>query len=424
MKTLILQLVIIFCASTLFAQWVPVNNGLDDHPPTTLMPLGEDMVLGTYGGGIYKTTNNGDSWENYNGNLGNLNVNDIRGAGSYTSLFVATEGGPFYTDDMVDYLDCTSTGLTNTDISFFWILDNELGGDFMASANGGGIFLSDEYTGPWTAASNILGADLTVSDIGGYSEDEQEYMVLSTNEGTFWAVNGATEWTAMNNGLTGEALKVNRIAGLGFMILIATDDGLYYNYEIADEWLQLIPNEKLNTVLVVMSPMLPTGFGCFAFGENSFYSEDLFTWSPIIMDGVIGEVTAAHTNSTHIFVGVTTSGKDDKLSGGMFRASLDQLVVGVKEPSGDKNTGLLGQNYPNPFSGLTTISYRLNKTDYVSIAVYDICGKKVHSLVNQKQATGDYQLGFDARNFSEGIYYYTLEIGTTYTETKKMVIKR
>lgn len=40
MKKNLLQIVLILCATTMFAQWVPVNNGLDNYPPTALLPLG------------------------------------------------------------------------------------------------------------------------------------------------------------------------------------------------------------------------------------------------------------------------------------------------------------------------------------------------------------------------------------------------
>ncbi len=204
MKKLLLQIALAFCASTLFAQWVPINNGLDDYSPTALWPFAEDMVLGTNGGGIYKTTDNGDNWTNINGNLGNLNVKDLRAFASLTSMFVATDGGPYATLDMMNYTNCTSTGLSNTDVNYFWWGDENLGGEFMVGTNGGGVFASGDYFGPWISSNSGLSGDaLIVNDLTGYSDNDVEFSVVATEGGTYWAINGATEWTAKNNGLVG-----------------------------------------------------------------------------------------------------------------------------------------------------------------------------------------------------------------------------
>jgi hypothetical protein len=335
-------------------------------------------------------------------------------------MFVATEGGPYVTMDMADYTDCTSTGLTHTDINYFWWGDENLGGEFMAGTNGGGVFASDDYAGPWNPANtNLAGDALIINDMGGYSEGDESYTVVATEAGTFWAINGATEWTEINSGLSGDALKVKRIAGLAFFVLAATHDGLYYNLDMASEWLPLIAGEKLNTVIIVMSASLPTGFACMAFGENAFYSEDFFNWIPLDLTGVEGEITAANTNSTHLFIGSTTDSKD---GGALYRKPLDQLTVGVEEHSiNDKFVTLL-QNHPNPFTGLTEISYSLSRAGFVSLKVYDIFGREVSSLVDEFMSPGQYQVEFDASGMSEGLYFYILDAGKNNRITKKMMI--
>ena len=424
MRKNLLMIILLFCATTLFAQWVQVNNGLDNYPPTTMWTLEDDMVVGTDGGGLYKTADNGDNWISINGNLGNLNVNAIRGFNTLTSLFVATDGGPFLTLDLVDYIDCTSTGLTNTDVNYFWWGDeNVCGGDIMVGTNGGGVFGSDEPTGPWTPANtNLSGDALIINDMGGYAEDEEEFSVMATDGGTYWAINGATEWTEKNTGLTGDALKVKKIEGLGFFVLIATHDGLYYNLDLADEWLPLIPNEKLNVVLVVMSDQLPTGFAVMAFGENAFYSEDSFNWTQMDLGGITGEITTAFHNSTDLFIGVTNAKKDGKETGGVYRAPLNLLPVGIDEITTWENSAILKQNYPNPFSESTNISYSLKKSDFVNLKVYDFAGREIKTLVNNYQNEGNYSVVFDAENLANGIYSYKLQIGNSLNKTKKMML--
>jgi len=84
----------------------------------------------------------------------------------------------------------------------------------------------------------------------------------------------------------------------------------------------------------------------------------------------------------------------------------------------------LFQNYPNPFNPTTIINYELKITNYVKIIVYDILGKEVTKLVNQKQNPGAYQVDFSGINYSSGVYFYTLFIDNKIVDTKKMVLLR
>lgn len=80
----------------------------------------------------------------------------------------------------------------------------------------------------------------------------------------------------------------------------------------------------------------------------------------------------------------------------------------------------LEQNYPNPFNPTTTIGFSLPKAEKVEIEVYDILGRKVATLLNERQSTGQHQVVFDAKRIGSGIYFYRLRAGS-FSETKKMV---
>jgi serine protease len=84
-------------------------------------------------------------------------------------------------------------------------------------------------------------------------------------------------------------------------------------------------------------------------------------------------------------------------------------------------TFYLSQNYPNPFNPITTINYELPITNYVELAVYNILGQKIASLVSDKQQAGHHQVKWNAAGFASGIYYYRLEAGN-FVQTKKLVL--
>ncbi|MCB0750364.1 MAG: T9SS type A sorting domain-containing protein, partial [Ignavibacteriae bacterium] len=57
----------------------------------------------------------------------------------------------------------------------------------------------------------------------------------------------------------------------------------------------------------------------------------------------------------------------------------------------------------------------------VKLIVYDILGREVTTLVNQKQKPGNYEVEFNARNLTSGIYFYRITAGT-FNEVKKMIL--
>ena len=93
----------------------------------------------------------------------------------------------------------------------------------------------------------------------------------------------------------------------------------------------------------------------------------------------------------------------------------------------------LYQNYPNPFNPTTTIKYSIptssplakgrTEVGFVSLKVYDVLGREVATLVNEKQSPGNYEVTFNAVGLPSGIYFYKLTAGN-FTEAKKMVLMK
>jgi len=97
----------------------------------------------------------------------------------------------------------------------------------------------------------------------------------------------------------------------------------------------------------------------------------------------------------------------------------------------------LSQNYPNPFNPTTTLKYSVPTSPqpspyqgegvrvglFISLKVYDILGREVATLVNQKQPPGNYKVEWNAANGPSGVNFYKLKTGN-FTETTKMLLLR
>ena len=86
----------------------------------------------------------------------------------------------------------------------------------------------------------------------------------------------------------------------------------------------------------------------------------------------------------------------------------------------------LYQNYPNPFNPLTSIKYDLPKDEHTFIAVFDIMGRHLKTLVDKKQRAGFKTIKWDATNsqgkrVAAGMYIYQIKAGA-FNDTKKMVL--
>ena len=79
------------------------------------------------------------------------------------------------------------------------------------------------------------------------------------------------------------------------------------------------------------------------------------------------------------------------------------------------------QNYPNPFNPSTTINYELPASNFVTLKIYDLVGKEVATLVNEKLDAGRYSATFNGSNLASGMYFYKITAGE-FTFVRKMVL--
>ncbi len=134
--------------------------------------------------------------------------------------------------------------------------------------------------------------------------------------------------------------------------------------------------------------------------------------------------------------GTTTEPKayeyiDSKLATGNYTYRLKQIDFdGTSTYSDEVNVIVqlplqysLEQNYPNPFNPSTTISYSIPEDGFVKLAVYNMLGEEVTTIVNTTQKAGKYDVNFNASKLSSGVYVYRIE-AANFTSSKKLMLMK
>ncbi len=109
-----------------------------------------------------------------------------------------------------------------------------------------------------------------------------------------------------------------------------------------------------------------------------------------------------------------------------------KVITGTDESETIVKSFVLSQNYPNPFNPTTTIEYSIPVEDVrrltdsspalqIKLVVYDVLGREVATLVDQRQKTGRYKVEFNASALTSGVYFYKISAGK-YSDTKKLLL--
>lgn len=108
----------------------------------------------------------------------------------------------------------------------------------------------------------------------------------------------------------------------------------------------------------------------------------------------------------------------------VFSLRINPALTSTHIPDSDiPSTINLSQNYPNPFNPSTSIKYELPENSLVELAVFDMLGRKIATLVNDRKEAGYHEVNFDASQLASGVYIYQLQAGSKIFTQKMTLIK-
>lgn len=104
-----------------------------------------------------------------------------------------------------------------------------------------------------------------------------------------------------------------------------------------------------------------------------------------------------------------------------FWVGLDIVTSVEPIPNSLPTSFRLDQNYPNPFNPATTIQFAVPQTSQVSIKLYDLRGREVATLLDDRLAAGEYKLQLDAGALASGVYFYRMR-SQGFVQTRKLTL--
>lgn len=405
MKILFLIFTYLFLSSLCYAQWVQQQSNTARHL------LGIDMIDSNTGyicgdmvGGIIKTINSGTNWIIYHeptgdgyGGISFIDVNTGITVGPPGLVLRTTNGGLIWSIISQPGGDKGDVQFVSTSVAY------AVGDDIIKSTDGGltwtQIFTGylSQYQGVYFTDVNngtVVGLHGTIyTTTNGGSTWIQRLMMLPVQFGdsSLFSVKYISSFTAYACSIAGFVIKT-------------TNSGINWIYEPigATSYFRGICIINVDTVFVVgeYGRIYKTTNGGINWNQQNSPTTDPL-WDVDFVDANTGWIVGF--NGTIL---KTTNG-------GI--AWVKPISKGV--PSGFE----LYQNYPNPFNPTTTIKYAIAKTCLVRISVFDILGREIAVVVNEKQSPGIYETQFDAVNYPSGVYFYRIEAGD-FVEAKKMVL--
>ena len=398
MKKLVFTLAfLLLTISSVNAQWVRMSNGIGNNVILSVTNSGNNILAGTWGSGIYFSTNNGVNWTQTS--LNNRLVWSLS-ANPY-SVFAGTADWGVYISNN-NGMNWTQTSLNNRTVHCLSVSGNNI----FAGTETQGIYVSNNNGMNWTQTMFLNNPSVyALASLGNYV---YAGVSVSSISGVYISTDNGTSWTQTSlNGRVANSIVVS-----GNNIFAGTDFyGVYLSTNNGSNWTQTsLNNQYVRSLAVTGNSVFAgvNGIGVFVSNDNGA------NWTSRIEGLGYKTTLALCIYGNYIFAGTQDSG--------VYRRPLSELITEVKTISNQipKDFSLL-QNYPNPFNPSTSIRYEIPKNGFVKLVVYDILGKEIETLVNEKQSAGTYEVKFEGKSLTSGVYFYRLTTDG-FSDTKRMIL--
>jgi hypothetical protein len=430
-QSICLALAIVLISPIASAQWV--QTSLDSIVAISFATTGTNLFVGARGSdphpsrGVFLSTDWGESWTR----AGLTDSRVVSIAVSGPNLFAGTSGqGIFLSTNRGTTWTAVDSGLPTTYGSAVITLAtserNLLAGiDYPGprtplDTSVYGVWLSTNNGTSWTAANSGLRRPILALAVS-----EKKVLAGTNGEGVFISTDNGTSWCAVNSGLPTycwvDALAVSDTS-LFVATVPAVDSGGVF----------LSTNYGMNWTPVYIG-LANTYVSCFAVSSSNLFAgtnRGVFLttnsgakWSPVNSGLADSGVFSLIVSGPSLFAGTAS---------GVWKRPLSELITGGGSLQRFPHQYVLEQNYPNPVNPKTGIRFQvagvreagsggLGLGTSVKLIVYDLLGREIAVLVNERKVPGNYEVSFDASGLSSGVYYYRLTAGS-FAQTRSMML--
>ncbi len=283
--------------------WGKVKAPFTGHITALVIDQGNRIYAATWGGGIYRSDNDGVNWTTYNTGLGNLYVNCIK-ISSSGWIYIGTEGGGiYYSSNGGNSWNQSNDGLTNLNVRAINIKSN---GKIFAGTYGSGIFISTNNGSSWKTSNTGL-YFLDILSIG--FAITVDYILVGTNGGGIYrSSDDGKTWKISNVGWAMEFINGFVLNSVNEVYAASNGGGLLHSVDNGLSWVEFDTNRvDKNIVAMVVNrlgdPVLATRSKGILYYESQNYER----WFQSNVS--LGGVTAIAINSNgHIFAAIPFEG--------------------------------------------------------------------------------------------------------------------
>jgi photosystem II stability/assembly factor-like uncharacterized protein len=409
--------------------WTLNNNGIRSESIYGIARTRSGKIILSNALGIYSNTPPDTTWTKVypqNAYRGNLNLYHDKLGNIYTvdgsvdnnkysasSVLVSTDGGDTWSPD--------TTGLDSLVGSLFYV--DGTGTEHYCSTYYGSTYKSELWSKPHGGSWTIDTAGfpvLSYSYTSSMTSDDQAYLYVSGYFGGQKVMrrplSGGT-WVADTMGIPSSINYFTKMSGNRGLVVGTTGIALMCHSAPAGSWKNVsIPSQlaypDINAICVDDSGIIFAAFYNFNGSLGVYFTRDSgATWIHAGLDGANVYSLVSFGDSTYAL----------SYDQGAFYLGKNPIQTGVKQKPDSPNSFALFQNYPNPFNPTTAVGYQLPVNSFVTLKVYDILGREIKTLVNERQSAGTHSVSFNAGSMSSGIYFYRIQAGD-FSATKKLVL--
>jgi photosystem II stability/assembly factor-like uncharacterized protein len=407
-------------------------------PGGTVYALALDPQNRIYAGsvGVFRSTDGGTNWSEFSNGLSKKFYTSALAVHPNGALFAGTFGNGIYssTNGGAHWI-ATSAGLSDSTV---YSLSIDPTGPIYAGTLTG-LFLSNDSGKTWARAPEfpMINATVVTAVAGGE-------VYVGTHAYVFYSPNrGNPPWYQLVSGLTKPDVSSIVVGNDGYVYAGTWGAGVFRIPAIASvsPTVPGLVHPIENAVLSGQGPMeflwraavpVVTHYWLEIATDSLFQSstvDSLVADTTSFVTGLVGRKYWWRVRASN------SMGWGEYSVTRTFRFS----TMGVKDEAEMPLSFFLGENYPNPFNATTKVGFvvggvvapsgseepavsgQQTAASHVRLVVYDLLGREVAVLIDERKEPGKYEVTFDGTNLTSGVYFYRMQAGN-YLETKKFLL--